>query len=78
MATRRELIIGAAALATYAAARKAGAATTGFNDQDYRHAIVIDGLGGFDDPYGPPEATAIDRARSQISRPRVSPCRISR
>jgi membrane dipeptidase len=60
MATRRELIIGAAALATYAAARKAGAATTGFNDQDYRHAIVIDGLGGFDDPYGPPEATAID------------------
>jgi membrane dipeptidase len=60
MATRRELIIGAAALAAYAAARRASAATTGFNDQDYRRAIVIDGLGGFDDPYGPPDTTIID------------------
>jgi membrane dipeptidase len=60
MGTRRELIIGAAALATYAAARKTGAATTGVNDQDYRRAIVIDGLGGFDDPYGPQGTTIID------------------
>jgi len=60
MTTRREILVGAAALATYAAARKAGAATTGFNDQDYRRAIVIDGLGGFDDPYGPPGMTIID------------------
>jgi membrane dipeptidase len=60
MTTRRELIIGGAALATYAAARGAGAATTDFSDQDYRRAIVIDGLGGFDDPYGPPDTTIID------------------
>jgi membrane dipeptidase len=60
MTTRRELIIGAAALATYATARRASAATTGFSDQDYRRAIVIDGLGGFDDPYGPQGATIID------------------
>ena len=60
MATRREILVGAAALTAYAAARKVGATTTGFTDQDYRRAIVIDGLGGFDDPYGPPEATTID------------------
>src|ERR1700722_3897883 len=60
MTTRRELIIGGAALAAYATARRAGAAPTGFSDQDYRGAIVIDGLGGFDDPYSPPEATLID------------------
>ena len=29
-------------------------------DQDYRRAIVIDGLGGFDDPYGPQGTTIID------------------
>jgi membrane dipeptidase len=60
MATRRELVIGGAALVAFAAARRTGAATTVFSDQDYRGAIVIDGLGGFDDPYSPPEATAID------------------
>ena len=60
MATRREILVGATALTAYAAAMRAGAAVSGFNDQDYRRAIVIDGLGGFDDPYGPPEATAID------------------
>jgi membrane dipeptidase len=59
MATRRELIIGSAALVA-SFGRRAGAATAGFSDQDYRRAIVIDGLGGFDDPYSPPEATAID------------------
>ncbi len=60
MATRRELIIGGAALAASVAARSAGAATTGFSDQDFRRAIVIDGLGGFDDPYSPQEATVLD------------------
>ena len=60
MATRREILVGAAALTAYAAVMRAGAAASGFNDQDYRRAIVIDGLGAFDDPYGPPEATAID------------------
>jgi membrane dipeptidase len=60
MATRRELIIGAAALAAYAAATRAGTARTDFSDLDYRRAIVIDGLGGFDDPYGPPDTTIID------------------
>ena len=59
MATRRELIIGSAALVA-SFARRAGAVTVGFSDQDYRRAIVIDGLGGFDDPYSPPEATVID------------------
>jgi len=60
MTTRRELLIGGAALAASAAVMRAGAATTAFSDQDYRRAIVIDGLGGFDDPYSPPEATVID------------------
>lgn len=60
MTTRRELMIGGAVLAAYATVRRAGAATTGFTDQDYRRAIVIDGLGGFDDPYSPPEATVLD------------------
>jgi len=60
MATRREILVGASALTAYAAVMRAGAAVSGFNDQDYRRAIVIDGLGAFDDPYGPPEATAID------------------
>jgi len=71
MATRRELIIGAAALAAYAAARRASAATTGFNDQDYRRAIVIDGLGGFDDPYGPPDTTIIDPRAVLLRTPSV-------
>ena len=60
MATRRELIIGGAALAAYATARRAGAATTTFSDQDYRRAMVIDGLGGVDDPYSPEEASVLD------------------
>jgi hypothetical protein len=81
MATRRELLIGGAALAASAAAIRAGAATAGFSDQDYRRAIVIDGLGGVDDPYSPQEATVLDpRAVADLktSRPRVSPCRMSR
>jgi membrane dipeptidase len=60
MTTRRELIIGGAALAACATVGKARAAMTGFSDQDYRRAIVIDGLGGFDDPYSPAEASLID------------------
>ena len=60
MATRREILIGGAALAASAAVSRTGAAATGFSDQDYRRAIVIDGLGGFDDPYSPPEATVVD------------------
>ena len=59
MVTRRELIVGSAALVASSATR-AGAGTMGFSDQDYRRAIVIDGLGGFDDPYSPPEATVVD------------------
>ena len=59
MVTRRELIVGSAALVASSATR-AGAVTMGFSDQDYRRAIVIDGLGGFDDPYSPPEATVVD------------------
>jgi membrane dipeptidase len=59
MTTRRELIIGGAALAAYAAAGRTGAAT-GYTDQDYRRAIVIDGLGGVDDPYSPEDATVLD------------------
>ena len=60
MATRREVLIGGAALAACAAARRSGAGTSGFSDQDYRRAIVIDGLGGVDDPYSPEEATVLD------------------
>ena len=60
MATRRELIIGGAAMAVAAAVRRASAATPGFSDQDYRRAIVIDGLGGVDDPYSPDDATVLD------------------
>jgi membrane dipeptidase len=60
MATRRELLIGGVALAASGVARWSGAATTNFSDQDYRRAIVIDGLGGVDDPYSPPEATVMD------------------
>lgn len=60
MITRRELIAGGAALAAAAAAKGIGAAPTGFTDQDYRRAIVIDGLGGVDDPYSPQEATVLD------------------
>jgi membrane dipeptidase len=59
MVTRRELIIGSAALVA-SVARGAAAVTVGFSDQDFHRAIVIDGLGGFDDPYSPPEATVID------------------
>ncbi len=39
MATRRELTIGGAALAASVAERSAGAATTGFSDQDFRRAL---------------------------------------
>jgi membrane dipeptidase len=62
MSTCREFLIGGAALATAAAAaaRSAGAAKRDFSDEDYRRAFVIDGLGGVDDPYSPPEATVLD------------------
>jgi membrane dipeptidase len=60
MSTRREFLIGGAALAAAAAARSAGAARHDFADEDYRRAFVIDGLGGVDDPYSPPEATVMD------------------
>jgi microsomal dipeptidase-like Zn-dependent dipeptidase len=60
VSTRREFLIRGAALAAAAAARGAGAATHDFSDEDYRRAIVIDGLGGVDDPYSPPEATVLD------------------
>jgi membrane dipeptidase len=59
MVTRRELIVGSAALVA-SVARSTAAVTAGFSDQDFHRAIVIDGLGGFDDPYSPPEATVID------------------
>src|SRR5580692_8209107 len=61
MSTRREFLIQGAALATAAAAGNAGAApATAFSDAEYRRAIVIDGLGGVDDPYAPPGATVLD------------------
>jgi membrane dipeptidase len=60
MATRRELIMGGAALVVSAAARRAGAAMTKSSDEDYRRALVIDGLGGLDDPYAPEGATVLD------------------
>jgi membrane dipeptidase len=60
MTTRRDLIAGGAALASFAAAGAGRAATAGYSDADYRRAIVIDGLGGVDDPYSPPEATVMD------------------
>ena len=69
MATRRDLLIGGAALAAAAAAGGASAATPGFSDADYTRAIVIDGLGGVDDPYGPPDATVMDpRAVADLKR----------
>lgn len=49
-----------AALAAAGAAHGANAARPEFTDADYRRAIVIDGLGGVDDPYSPPEATVMD------------------
>ncbi len=61
MSTRREFLVGGAALAAAVAARSAGASTHDFSDEDYRHAFVIDGLGGVDDPYSPPEATVMDK-----------------
>jgi membrane dipeptidase len=60
MATRREFLIQGAALAAVAAAGDAGAAGAAFGDADFRRAVVIDGLGGADDPYSPPEATVLD------------------
>jgi len=60
MTTRRELLIGGSALAASAAVGRVGAATTGFSDKDYQRAIVIDGLGGLDDPYSPDDATVLD------------------
>jgi membrane dipeptidase len=59
MTTRRELLMASAALAVTAGFKKSFAAT-GYSDQDYRRAIVIDGLGGFDDPYSPDDAISLD------------------
>jgi membrane dipeptidase len=60
MATRREFLIQGAALATVAAAGNSSAGAAAFGDADFRRAFVIDGLGGADDPYSPPEATILD------------------
>jgi len=60
MTNRRDVLAGAAALAASLAATAARAASPAFTDADYRRAIVIDGLGGVDDPYGPPDATVMD------------------
>jgi len=60
MTTRREVLIGGTALAASIAARQAAAATAGMSDKDYQRAIVIDGLGGVDDPYSPDDATVLD------------------
>jgi len=61
MATRRAFLIGSAAMAACASTgTAAGAPARGFSDQDFRRAIVIDGLGGVDDPYSPPDATIFD------------------
>ena len=60
MTNRRDLLMGAGALAASMAAGGASAATSGFSDADYRRAIVIDGLGGVDDPYSAPDATVMD------------------
>ncbi len=69
MATRRDLLIQGGAFAAAAAAGGARAATPGFSDADYARAIVIDGLGGVDDPYSPPDATVMDpRAVADLKR----------
>jgi membrane dipeptidase len=60
MATRREFLIQGAWLAAVAAAGNANAASAAFSDADFRRAFVVDGLGGADDPYSPPEATVLD------------------
>src|ERR1700761_5527501 len=59
MSTRRDFLLQTAALAAVASSR-AGAATREYSDEDYRRAIVIDGLGGLDDPFSPPDATKLD------------------
>ena len=58
--TRRSLLLQGAALAAAGAAGSARAAQPAFSDADYRRAIVIDGLGGVDDPYSAPGATVMD------------------
>src|SRR5689334_6027938 len=60
MTTRREVLIGGTALAASIAAGQAAAATAGMSDKDYQRALVIDGLGGVDDPYSPDDATILD------------------
>lgn len=60
MTTRRNLLAQAAALGAIAAAGAARAASPGFSDEDYKRAMVIDGLSALDDPYGAPEATVLD------------------
>ncbi len=60
-ATRRDLLLqGAALAAAGAAVSNLAAAQPGFTDADFRRAIVIDGLGGVDDPYSAPDATVMD------------------
>jgi membrane dipeptidase len=58
MVTRRDVFAGATsvALATTAGAAKAAGE---FADGDFRRAVVIDGMGGVDDPYAPPGATVL-------------------
>ena len=50
MATRRDLLANAAAVAAIAAASAGRAAIPELSEADYRRAIVIDGLGAMDDP----------------------------
>ena len=60
MTTRREFMGYGAALAAAAATGAARAAGAEFSEADFRRAIVIDGLGGLDDPWAPsPEATVM-------------------
>jgi membrane dipeptidase len=63
MTTRRHVLAYAAALAAMGASGASRAAGTGFGDADFRRAIVIDGLGGVDDPGNrDPNATVMSAA----------------
>jgi membrane dipeptidase len=60
METRREFLVRGTGLAVAAVAGKSEAAPApAFSDADYRRAIVIDGLGGVDDPYAAPGTTVL-------------------
>lgn len=62
MTTRRELLACGAAVAATVASGPVLAAATRFSDADFRRAIVIDGLGGVDDPGSDPKATVMTPA----------------